>query len=57
MPGCALQFVVGFVVLRVLDIVGEILCSIVFSYNERLSGASRVLDRGAPTRRIVAVVG
>ena len=41
-----------FVVLRVLDIVGEMLWSIISSYYyERLSVESRVLDRGAPSRR------
>ena len=51
MPGCAVQCKVVFVVLRVLDIVGNILWLIVSGYYERLSVESRVLDRGAPLRR------
>ena len=53
-PGCAVQFVVVFVVLSVLDVFGETLWPIISSYYERLSVESRVLDRGAD---IAAVEG
>ena len=60
-PGCAVQSVVAFVVLSVLDIFGEVLRSNISSYYERLPVEPRVLDRaGAPPRcrhHIAAVEG
>ena len=55
---CRVVCSVVFVVLRVLDLVGEILWSIISSFYEELSLESRVLDRGSLNPAgFVAVVG